>query len=419
MKRLMIFASLGLLLVLLLAACGKEKEITPAPTPTATATPSPTPITTATPSPTPTATPVPTATPTPTTSGPVKIGGIGSWSGPTAVSGVGIADPIIKLVETQVKNSGGILGGREVKVIRYDNRATVSEATAGATKLYYDDKVSAIVWGGISTAEFEAVVSAVEELHILYVSIGHIDNLAEKKFVVNGTTQREVNRETTINFINKVLKPKTAAFLGTDTMDARTNWPAVKEGIKAAGTEIVYEQYVSLDTTDYSPFLTKMKYANPDVLYLYSGQSEFYMGVAKQIMELGGWGDIQVVGMAGGEAARKMPGADGWYMQATWAPGLDYPGAVKFQQDYKAIVGGTPTASHVYFYNCLWTAIYAMKLAGTDTDRVAIAQAARSGKLEWDTPMGRAHYAPDGSSGLSLIIERVVGGNLVLVPMPE
>ena len=57
-----------------------------------------------------TPTSVPTNTPvtTPTTLAPVKIGDIMSWSGPAAISGLTLADPIIKVVEKQVKDSGAI-----------------------------------------------------------------------------------------------------------------------------------------------------------------------------------------------------------------------------------------------------------------------------------------------------------------------
>ena len=105
-------------------------------------------------------------------------------------------------------------------------------------------------------------------------------------------------------------------------------------------------------------------------------------------------------------------------MFANWAPGIDYPGMTKFQNDFQAMFGKAPSSNQIYYYNSLWTAVYAIKLAGTDTDRVAIAQAARSGNLEWDTPMGHAHFQPDGTSGLSLIIEQIVNKTPVYVYGP-
>jgi ABC-type branched-subunit amino acid transport system substrate-binding protein len=398
---------LSLLLLIILPACGGkggEETSTPSPTITAISTTAPT------------ATVGPTATPT--TSEPVKIGAINSWSGPASVSGLSLSDPVIKLVEKQVKDEGGILGGREVKVVRYDNRASVAEAQAGVKKLYYDDKVSAITLGGVSGAEYSAIAQACEEVQILFAAMGHVEGLSKFKYTVNATVQSDVNRAIIIKFINEVLKPKTAAFLGTDDSQAHSSIAAISDALKAAGTEIVYIDFCTIGTNDFSPYLTKIKYENPDVLYLYANTTEVNLGVAKQIMDLGGWGNIKVVGTSASETAKTQPGTQGWYMFANWAPGVDYPGMTKFQNEYQALNGRAPGSLQIYFYNSIWTAIYAIKLAGTDTDRVAIAQAARSGNLEWDTPMGRAHFQPDGTSGLNLIMEQIVNKNAVYVYGP-
>src|SRR4030042_1730207 len=142
------FTVLSLLLLMVLPACGGGGEET---TPTFNATPTATATTNATP------TPTRTATPTPTPSGPIKIGAITSWSGTAALSGMHFADPVIKLVEKQLEDMGGILGGRMVRVVKYDNRASVAEAAAGATKLILEAKGSAPVFGGVGGAEAKAV----------------------------------------------------------------------------------------------------------------------------------------------------------------------------------------------------------------------------------------------------------------------
>jgi branched-chain amino acid transport system substrate-binding protein len=232
--------------------------------------------------------------------------------------------------------------------------------------------------------------------------------------------QADADRGVPVDFINKVLKPKTIAFLADDDAVAHSYVSGVKPMIEAAGAKTVYEEYFSPSIGDYSPYLTKIKYVNPDLLFIYSGANEPFLSIAKQIMELGGWGNTKVVTTPSGETAQALPGAQGWYMFATWIPGVNYPGAVKFENDYEAIFKGQePSGNHVYYYNPLWTAIYAIQLAGTDTDLVAIAQAARSGKLEWDTPMGHAHFAPDGTSGLSLIMGQIQNKTLVQVSTPQ
>jgi ABC-type branched-subunit amino acid transport system substrate-binding protein len=214
MKRFFVlFTVIGLLLLVLLPACGGgggEETQTPSPTITATPTSTSTPTGTVGPTATPTATA--TATTTPTTTEPVKLGAINSWSGPAALSGVSMADPVIKLVEWQVKQQGGILGGRDVKVVRFDNRASVAEAQAGVIKLYDNDKVSAITMGGVSGAEYSAVAQACEDIQILYSAMAHVEELSKFKFTVNATVQSDVNRAVTLRFITTVLKPKTGFF---------------------------------------------------------------------------------------------------------------------------------------------------------------------------------------------------------------
>ena len=400
------FIALALALVLIvpiLAACGKEKEKTPTATPTAT--------------PTPTA--VPTTTPTPTPGEPIKIGAIASWSGPLGISGVALADPVIQLVEKQVKDMGGILGGREVKVVKFDNRASVAEAIAGATKLLYDDKVSALVFGGVSGAEMQAVSAFAEEHKILYVAFGGLEGLAETRFSVNVTMSSIEYAKQLIDVTIKALKPKTVAFLGVDQAPARASSQLRKERLNAAGVKMTYEEYAPVGTMDYLPYLTRIKYDNPDALILELYTQDPFVTIAKQIMELGGWGQIKVMGLPSADGAVRLPSAQGWYMLVLWLPGLEYPGAVKFLNDFQGMYGRAPTSTHVYYYNCLWTAIYAIELAGTDTNRVAIAQAARSGKLEWETPMGHARFTTEGLAELHLVLGHVEEGKLVLVPVPE
>jgi ABC-type branched-subunit amino acid transport system substrate-binding protein len=405
---------LGLLLLIVPACGGGGDDNSPTVNPTAT------PVVTATPTATSTAT-TPASTPTPvaTTSGsPVKIGAIAAWSGPVAITG-GLADSIIKLVEKQVKDAGGMLGGRELKVVRYDDAGAVAQGAAGVKKLVYDDKVSVVTLGGVSGAEFDAVASAAEENKVLYVAYGNVDELAKYKFTINGTVQRDAYIDQLVNFALKIVQPKTVAFFGAETSDSNVRIAGLKAGLEAAGVKTVYEQHFTAGTVDFSPFLTKIKYENPDFLFLDSGSNELYVNVATQIIELGGWGKTKVLGTPALEYARKKAGADGWYEFAPFVPGVDYPAASKYYDGYKALIGSAPSSSQVYTYNCLIVAIAAIELAGTDTDLVKIAEVAHSGNLELDTPMGHAKYTTDGQSGLGMVIAKVVNKELVLVNVPK
>jgi branched-chain amino acid transport system substrate-binding protein len=417
--------SILILLVLVIApACGGGGGKSPVPTPTGTPTITVTqmPTATATPMATPTAIPTLTTTPSPAPSGPVKIGAITSWSGPAALSGLYYADPVIKLVEKQVQDMGGILGGRDVKVVKYDNRGSVAEAQAGAMQLLYEDHVSALTLGGSSGAESDGISSFAEQNKVLYVTYGVCSGIEEGRFTISATLSYKDLCGPMMDLAVKVLKAKTAAFLSIDLSDSRERVRLYKLAMEAAGGKTVYEEYVTYNTQDYMSYLTKIKYVKPDVLVLDSGQNELLITVAKQIMEIGGWGDTKVITISTGESCVHQSGAQGWYVATLWSPGLTYPGAVKYEKDFQAMTGTMPTATGVYYYNCLWTAINAIELAGTDTDLVKIAQMARfSGKLEWDTPMGHAHYTAEsaGYPQLHATMTQIQNGKLVVVPMPE
>jgi len=390
------FVAIVLALVLLasvLAACGgggKEEE-TPTP-----------------------ATATPVVTPTPTPGGPVKIGAICSWTGGAAMSGIYYGDNIIKLVEGQVKDMGGILGGRELDVVKYDNHASVPEAQAGAEKLLTVDNVAALIWGGVSGAECQAVADFAEKNHVLYTPFSSIIGLANMKYVLGAMPPIETTCQAYIDLAINIAKAKTIGLLGAEIADARDRLKITKDAVEAAGIKVVYEDYITPGTVDFSPYLTKLRYANPDVAILESSMEEFYMTIAKQLPDIGGLGDMKVGCLASAEAAKNLPAADGWYLSTLWYPQLDTPGSVKFVNDYKALFGRMPSATDVYFYNSAWCAIATIMAAGT-TDREKIGQVSRSGQVEWEAPQGHVRWGADGLSDMPGFMVQMKDKQLVFV----
>jgi len=407
------FIALALAVVLILpilAACGKEKENAPTPLPTSTATPTATP------------TAAPTATPTPAPSGPVKIGAIIAWSGPIAMSGM-LVDQVIPLVEEQVKNMGGILGGREVKFIRGDDRGTVADAAGQARNLALDDKVTILTLGGESAAQFTAVADVADELQVPYVAMSVIYGVAAKKYCAYLYGFEAVHSRIA-SFIADVLKPKTVAFLLYDAEDSHTmlggaeGVSGVRDRLKAKGIDIIYEQFFPQGTADFTPYLTKIKYLNPDLMVSWLNDNSQAVTINKQIMELGGWGGMKYFSSTepgAAKAAVTMPSAVGTYTSALWLPGSDEPGMKAFEYAFTQKYGRLPDPTLTYFYNDFWTAIKAIELAGTD-DPGKVAQALRSGNLEWDSAWGPLSIATDGIGQVSMMVVQVQeGGKLVKV----
>jgi len=346
------------LLVPILAACGDDDEgVTVTVTETATATAGAT-STTAT-----------STTQPPPSQEPVKIGAICPWSGPAAMAGMFYGDPIIEVVEKQVEESGGILGGRPLQIKKYDSKGTVADAFSAATKAIVGDKLSVVAWGGISGTEATAVAEVACEEDAFFSSCVPVFDVPERECMVAATISMETLVAAIPALITERLQPtpKTAAILAVETAQVTQMLDGWKSGYEGAGIETVFEEIVGPDTQDFSPQLTRIKYENPDVLICYLPTAS-YMAVATQIVGLGGWGDIQVVTDPVGLTAAGMSGTEGWISVTPWFLDMDNDESRKFIQDYEAIVGKPPDVSHVYFYFSMWTAIHAMELAGTAED---------------------------------------------------
>ena len=364
---------------------------------------------TATLTPVPTATPGPTSTPTATTSVPVKIGAINSWSGPAAVAGI-LADKIINLVEEQVKNQGGILGGRMVKFVKGDDGGAVAGSTTAAKKLILEEKVVAMALGGVSGAHSTAVSDVCEELKIPYAAYTTVSNVQDRKYTVElygHTPAIKAN----VGFLVDVLKPKTVAILAKDDEAAHIEMNGLKDGLKAAGIEVIYEQYFPLTTMDFSSYLSTIKYKNPDVLVSFL-LMESAIVINKQILELGGWGTIKHYDSSPAGSLLsviRMPAAVGTYVAVLWLPDSDEPGMKTFGDAYQKKYGSQPSTGEAFHYNSLWVAIKAIEMANSD-DPAEIAKALRSGNLRWDSAYGPMHIPSNGEADMTQMVALVQAG---------
>ena len=412
------------LLVLLMPACGgKEEEIpTLSPTtatvvPTATPTPMAT-AATAVPTATPTATATYTATPTPTPAGPVKIGVVHDFSGADAISGLFYADRLIKLVSKQVEDQGGILGGRKVEFPKYDGASTLAGIQTAAKAAVLKDHVSVMIEGGSASVNGEALSEFAEENKTLYIDLFVLPlDISKLNYTIRpGYRLDEMNAMA--EYATKVLGAKKAAILARDFQEDHLYGEQWKKTIEAAGGKSVYEDYYTLGIQDFTPYLTKIKYANPDVL-LTDLLFPDYVTFASQMQGLGGWGNIKVFCSMAGVSAVGKPGAEGWYIYARWLQGTDNPGSKKFEQDYKALFGQQPDSVMELMYEPFWWAIKAIELAGTDEPE-AVARAARSGKLAWESPQGFLTIGTDGEPTPKFrLLAQVQGGTLVPVEVPK
>jgi len=330
-------------------------------------------------------------------------------------------------MEWYVKKQGGILGGRPVKFIKYDNHGTVAGSGAGATKLIKEDKVTIITEGGAYPTEFFGVADVSDPLKVPYVEFGTGWALLNNyKWTATTITQEDARANLFCNFILNTLKPKTFGILALEMSDGRAIWDIMKPRLEAAGVKIVFNEWFAPGTSDLMPYMTKIKYLKPDVLMSYV-TTDLFVLMFKQIEELGGWGGIQnFIGNEHGNSATvlKLPAAQGTYSLAAYIPGSDNPGVVAYEHAWTDRVAEDPGFAkkyipaqlnvYTYYWNCYLVAIEAIKVAGSD-DPAKVAEALRSGKVEVDSAFGHMRIQTDGSADVKDHIMQIKDGKLVLV----
>jgi len=392
------------LIVPILAACGgdnEEKTTTPVAT---------TPVKT---------TPVATTPAITKSDKPVKIGVLIDYSGPAAQSGW-LADGTIGFANWYFnEKQGGIQVGdvrRPVEFRKYDTKSEMGLTAAAALKAVNDGCV-AVTLGGVSLQFGLAVADVTDPAKVLFSTF-----LDDPAFATNYkyVAISFFNKDRRIAFTAKTavegLKAKTVGILCMDLELERTVVTGLKQQIKALdpNVKIVSEQYYPIDLKDFSPLLTRLKYEKPDVLIMDVNEAAA-TAIAQQIMELGGWGGMQVVGYAEGtyfKGIEKSPGAEGWIIPLMYLNGQGSPAAIAFSKDWAAKcesdpgwcktyspTGSVPLPNYPVMYNPLLTAVKAIELAGTD-DRIKVSEAARSGKLEFDSPLGPVKIGTNGRSDL-------------------
>lgn len=232
----------------------------------------------------------------------IKIGLNFELSGPVASYGSSDAEGAELAIE-EINANGGILG-KQIEVIKQDNKSETQEAVAIATRLTSQDKVLAIIGSATSGNTIAQVQIANDTKTLLLTPSGTAPNVTENE---DGSINEYVFRTSYIdpfqgtvaaNFALDELGVKTAAIYNDNASDyAKGLADAFKETFEAGGGTIVAEESYVAGDTDFRSTLTNIKSADPEFIFI-PGYYEEVGLIVKQAREL--------------EITVPLMGADGW-----------------------------------------------------------------------------------------------------------
>lgn len=312
----------------------------------------------------------------------IKLGANLEMTGGNATFG-GSASNGAKLAIKQVNEKGGVLG-KKLDLVVADNKSEAAEAANAMQKLITQDKVVAVI-APIASSSVIAGAQVNTDNQVLAIS----PTASNPKVTVDPATGKvrdflfraafidPFQGSVMANFATKSLKGKTAALYIDNSSDyAKGLGQFFKETFEKNGGKIVSEEAYLAKDTDFKATLTKIKAANPDVLFVPGYYQEVGM-IIKQARELGlmmpvlggdGWDSAKLPEIAGADALNNT------FFANHYSPDDNSPAIKDFVEAYKKEYGQVPDAFAALSYDATMMVIEAIKQANS-TDPVAIKDA--------------------------------------------
>jgi branched-chain amino acid transport system substrate-binding protein len=251
---------------------------------------------------------------------PIKIGLLTSRSGVFSEWGTQEIRGLQLGFDYATKGTNKVLG-REIKLIIEDDAASPQIGVQKAIKLLAEDKVD-ILSGAISSAVALAVMEKAKEYKKPYViscaASNAITGANFNRYTFRiGRSLRQVSLAGSKYIVSKV--GKKVAFFGADYAGGRDFIAAWKTDLAANGAEIVLELYAPLTTTDFTPYLQKIKASEAKALILSVTGANFEVKLPQQIVELGIDKKMKVA----------LDFSDG-YLRAVGLPGVGMVGTIMY-----------------------------------------------------------------------------------------
>ncbi len=340
----------------------------------------------------------------------VKIGlilplsGAGTFEGQLGTEGA-------RTVVDMINEDGGILGGRKVEIVEYDDKSSPEEGSSAARRAMDQDGVDAIV-GNM----FSPVALAMKEVtrdKILHVAIAPQHPNVTKEghkwlFRMNETTlMRGANFS---KFICENMELKSVAILAINDDYGRNDAGNFEKYFTDCGIEVKGVEFFQKTDTDFTVQVSKIRGIGPDGVYVAANAISQGATIYKQLKQLGYRGTIIA---SGGNISPKLVELSGSAIEGVFSvsPYVEDPNdalAVRWRDEYAKRFKNETSFVAALTAAGMEVVIKAMDKAGTSTDYDKIAQTIRDNK--WDTVIGPVTFDDRGQAYINSYIVQVNDG---------
>jgi branched-chain amino acid transport system substrate-binding protein len=298
----------------------------------------------------------------------------------------------IKMATEEINASGGVMG-RKLDVMSEDS---VNPATAStkAQRMLERDGVEFLM-GEINSASAQTIMQVAARNKRLFLQIGARSDVLRGKNCNRYTFHVDIPVTVMVNAAGQALlrdghiKGKRIFCLTSDYLFGHDLAKAAKAFITANGGTILGDELTATDTTDFSPFLLKIRQAKPDLVATNLGGNQV-TNFVKQYAEFGLPYPVAGFNLNTADAWAAGEGNLAGIWPTVWHHDLDTPGSKAFVSKFRQTYG-KPPENHAWIeYVSLKIMVQAMNATkSVDTEKLI---AYFESQAEFDLLKGRKGY---------------------------
>lgn len=304
---------------------------------------------------------------------PIRIGANLELSGYGSAYGIPILDNL-RLAADEINEAGGLLDGRPIEIIEYDNTSNKTEAAAIATRLAGED-ISTIIGPATSDMIFASRPTAIDSLIPTMYPVGTSDELTldESGAVLDNIFRLaftySFQGKAAARFATEHLSASKAVAIIDQANDYSVGLgdPFIAE-FEALGGTVVAQQYYNTGDQDFMGILTALQAQDFDVIYLPGFFTEGgsiirqarELGIMQPILSGHGLASDTLIDIAGAHNINDL------YITSMFHTGSQTEGAQDYIARFTERYGEAPDTFDALSYDAAHLIFEAIEAAGTD-----------------------------------------------------
>lgn len=337
----------------------------------------------------------------------VPLSGAGAFDGQLALEGMQAMTSIINA-------KGGILGGRQIELVTYDDKGLPEEGVSATKRAIEQDKVDAVVGGWFSAVGLAMKETTRDNMLNVMTSAQHPD-ITEKghKYLVRLNATSTMMSDKYSKFICEKMKPKSVAFVTVNDDYGRLEVQNYTRLLAGCNIEVKGNEFYNRNDTDFTTVLTKLRSLSPDAIYVSAINTAQGATIYRQLKQTGFKGTI--IASAGNMNPKliELSGAalEGVYSISLFAPDAKNAMATQWINEYTKQFKNQPAFIGSLGAQAVELIADAMNKAGDARDYNKITAVLKGQK--WNTVLGEMSIDDKGQAQQSLYLIQIRKGKIV------